>query len=843
MASGPAVVHIRPTVGVTSSVPSDLVRHIPFEVLDALRQFAWHAAWFEAVARAMMVPGSIGQLISDSEPLDLKKIKASSGILSLPVELSQRKRRELREDAALAWSICIAKGPEFCRLDQDTLQDLNVMVTHAAQHCSACKISPIDRKAAKVSYAGFDAARKGLGHTERPLHSALKESLVNMIWDFAWTAATTIADHQKVNSGKDDNAKVGDGVDGEADFGDDYMGESGDALSSFCNGVRHATECFWDHSRWMGLALETHLADQATARSAKAAGFNVLRLPVPVLASVAAQRNILEEVSAGLVAAAAAGLSVVLDLDSWGGSKDKDIAQLASQVQIVASAAKSHRCVRGVVLPHASLKSAKPLVSALRKGGLTPGWCAAILPLDDLPTDDDGNYIGSLGKALKEGEVSLFWEDAHIVLEFSFRFKDERRNGPRTLAKASHVASHIGDGLVDFAPCSVCAFGLVVPKTLAAQAASRCTQWFEELAARQEGAAGDATHGWFASLTERPSSKDGKVQPGGQNQLRACLQRTWGWPDCQADRIFWPHSAPHCASLIWLTGFTCPASCYLAFPEDFCRSLAPGGGRIDCNGAKEVGDAIQAVQAGKIGKGRKEGKHHAEATHDEQDDDNEEEELALVPFQGLKCIFMASKELPISAYRGEKSLAWYDYLTDHGGKTEDDFDAESLEESVARVHRVLAEEAGKVGSHRVFIGGSSQGCATALHAALTYRGAALGGVAGCMGHLLTATPVEQSWIVDRTCPVFVYNGLADDCMPWKEWVKPTWDRLVQRGADVRIVTEEGVDHGDGDREGAWCRDFLARTFGAQLLAEKAAKEAKPVQRRPRRTKKTELATA
>ena len=96
-----------------------------------------------------------------------------------------------------------------------------------------------------------------------------------------------------------------------------------------------------------------------------------------------------------------------------------------------------------------------------------------------------------------------------------------------------------------------------------------------------------------------------------------------------------------------------------------------------------------------------------------------------------------------------------------------------------------------MGGKNVFLGGASQGCGTALHAALSYKGE-LGGVIGTMGHLLTCTEISPEWI-KRKIPIFVsaavgtrlfmtslrYNGLDDSTMKWEEWVKARTERFLR----------------------------------------------------------------
>eukprot|EP00450_Noctiluca_scintillans_P014758 CAMPEP_0194527604 /NCGR_PEP_ID=MMETSP0253-20130528/63748_1 /TAXON_ID=2966 /ORGANISM="Noctiluca scintillans" /LENGTH=328 /DNA_ID=CAMNT_0039372565 /DNA_START=42 /DNA_END=1028 /DNA_ORIENTATION=- len=217
------------------------------------------------------------------------------------------------------------------------------------------------------------------------------------------------------------------------------------------------------------------------------------------------------------------------------------------------------------------------------------------------------------------------------------------------------------------------------------------------------------------------------------------------WPDPMADRVLWPHSA-HSATLILLHGFTCDGGGYLRIPECFYR-------------------------------------------------DGE-------PFPGLKVVLPTAPLRPITAYSGEMYRSWYDYLTDHEGHAEDELDQCVLAESTARIHEMLDVEVAHLGTaKRVFLGGSSQGCAVAFDAALSYS-SVLGGVFAAQGHLLSNTVVPACFP-----PVRVFHGLADTTMPWTAWVSPTYDRL--RMGDYKEHLEDGVDHADDDAEKRWIQSFLS----------------------------------
>mmetsp|Transcript_114469 Transcript_114469/g.328882 ORF Transcript_114469/g.328882 Transcript_114469/m.328882 type:complete len:160 (-) Transcript_114469:78-557(-) len=155
--------------------------------------------------------------------------------------------------------------------------------------------------------------------------------------------------------------------------------------------------------------------------------------------------------------------------------------------------------------------------------------------------------------------------------------------------------------------------------------------------------------------------------------------------------------------------------------------------------------------------------------------------------------------------------SWYDYLTDHDGQAEDALNLATLDDVCSMIHALIDQEVAAVGARRVFLGGASQGCCTALHAAATYHKHALGGVIGTQGHLLACTKWPEDWS-KRETPVRIFIGLEDTTMRWDEWVAKSFAPMRQAGGNLVFVTEPGVDHGDDQAEGRWIRSFLAELF-------------------------------
>lgn len=154
--------------------------------------------------------------------------------------------------------------------------------------------------------------------------------------------------------------------------------------------------------------------------------------------------------------------------------------------------------------------------------------------------------------------------------------------------------------------------------------------------------------------------------------------------------------------------------------------------------------------------------------------------------------------------------AWYDYLTHRDGRREDDIDTESLHTMQRALHSVIMNEAAELQGRadRVILGGVSQGCCTALHAALTFP-QRLGGFIGIVGHLLSSTPVDPHG-PQAAMPLHFFHEVEDDIMRWA-WVQKGEQRLREAGFNVHARharDPEGHGHFIGGIEGRWVRSAL-----------------------------------
>lgn len=159
-------------------------------------------------------------------------------------------------------------------------------------------------------------------------------------------------------------------------------------------------------------------------------------------------------------------------------------------------------------------------------------------------------------------------------------------------------------------------------------------------------------------------------------------------------------------------------------------------------------------------------------------------------------------------WRRIKFNAWFDYLTDKAGTSENHICLESLLSMREKLHSLIRQEVKLAGGDpkRVIIGGASQGCCVAIDAAMTYE-EELGGVIGLVGHILGSTPLDPS---KRNMPLHLFHEASDKEMRWT-WVKRTVQRLVDEGFRVYSKRESdpsGSGHWIQEIEGSWIRSAL-----------------------------------
>lgn len=410
------------------------------------------------------------------------------------------------------------------------------------------------------------------------------------------------------------------------------------------------------------------------------------------------------------------------------------------------------------------LSRATGLMAALRQGGLTQDRCACFLQLPEGKVDECQEMLYRSDVSTDAEALPLWLADGHVMMEAPAHIEcPEKPDTAQMVLDAASLLSQEHEHL-DL----VCSWSLALPGSFQKAEIRTIQEFAQRMLASMEA----AERGWFFESWSGSNSSP-------ERSLQACLERDWINLSATEQVMYPPDN--HTRSLVYLHGFTCSGYDYLKEPHCVYRPKP------------------------------KKKKAKGKASKDE------EEEEELEPFPGLKVVFPTAPKRPITCYKGEVLHAWHDYITDHEGDQEDELSMEDLQETTARIHTLLDAEAALVGGKNVFLGGASQGCGTALHAALTYEGE-LGGVIGTMGHLLSCTPIKENWIAKKI-PIFVYNGLEDSTMKWHEWVKATYCRLQDAKADIHIVLDEGVDH--GENEDVWMRNFLTQNIKGSAAKSKS----------------------
>ena len=133
----------------------------------------------------------------------------------------------------------------------------------------------------------------------------------------------------------------------------------------------------------------------------------------------------------------------------------------------------------------------------------------------------------------------------------------------------------------------------------------------------------------------------------------------------------------------------------------------------------------------------------------------------ILDFGGPVCRFMLPNApvREISAHPGYPLRAWYDVCSD---KIDDNEDRLGIRETAAKIHLLIKEvEKAGIPRHRIFLGGFSQGAASALYAGLREE-EPIAGIIALSGYLpLAGSLFTEITAAGRQTPVFMAHGLFD----------------------------------------------------------------------------------
>ncbi|TNY20057.1 putative phospholipase [Rhodotorula diobovata] len=172
----------------------------------------------------------------------------------------------------------------------------------------------------------------------------------------------------------------------------------------------------------------------------------------------------------------------------------------------------------------------------------------------------------------------------------------------------------------------------------------------------------------------------------------------------------------------------------------------------------------------------------------------------------VSFVLPSAEPVPLSAFGGQNHSAWFDVYDLEPAmdaplpKREDE---QGIKKAVERIHALAQRELDKgIEPQRIVLGGFSQGCATALLAAISSK-EKLGGVICLSGWLPLSYKIEKVGRRKRhpmqaehahQMPVFWGHGVADPTVHYL-WAEQSLDHLADMGfRDIEAHTYDGLEH-------------------------------------------------
>jgi phospholipase/carboxylesterase len=139
-------------------------------------------------------------------------------------------------------------------------------------------------------------------------------------------------------------------------------------------------------------------------------------------------------------------------------------------------------------------------------------------------------------------------------------------------------------------------------------------------------------------------------------------------------------------------------------------------------------------------------------------------ELNLPADIDVRFIFPNAPIKPVTLNNGYQMRAWYDI---YGLSINERIDNEGIAQSVAEIEKIIEKEVARgIPTHRIFLGGFSQGAAIALSTGLCYS-KPLAGILGLSGYLPIAKELHQKAnAANLRTPIFLAHGTQDPIVPF-----------------------------------------------------------------------------
>src|SRR3990167_1215824 len=171
--------------------------------------------------------------------------------------------------------------------------------------------------------------------------------------------------------------------------------------------------------------------------------------------------------------------------------------------------------------------------------------------------------------------------------------------------------------------------------------------------------------------------------------------------------------------------------------------------------------------------------------------------LKLPPEMDMRFVFPNAPMMPVTLNQGYTMRAWFDV---YGLSAESKIDVAGILRSCDFINQLVDTEIARgVPSHRILLGGFSQGAAMALVAGLTFK-KQLGGVIELSCFLPMEREVfETASAVNRSAPIFLAHGKADSVVVYTLG-EMTYEALLKAGYSVSWHAYESMPHTVSDKE-------------------------------------------
>lgn len=147
--------------------------------------------------------------------------------------------------------------------------------------------------------------------------------------------------------------------------------------------------------------------------------------------------------------------------------------------------------------------------------------------------------------------------------------------------------------------------------------------------------------------------------------------------------------------------------------------------------------------------------------------------------------------------------AWYD-ITDLSDRAKEDFDG--LEDTRRQIGEIIDGEIKQgIPSHRILLGGFSQGGASALFTAYRYN-KPLAGALGLSCYLPNLSKFPQTVTPESKDTECLLCHGEDDTVVYHRWGMHSYEALTQAGVKANFISYPGLEHSASEEE---IQDMLA----------------------------------